>query len=102
MTVCLLLFPSNCKPFLCVCEVEHDLDQIDFIDSCVTEEEEEEVRQAKCMESDSLSSQFMAYIEQRRISHEVLLLFTSVCMCVYYASVKVLLFVSLPSPWASL
>ncbi|XP_072852443.2 DISP complex protein LRCH3 isoform X3 [Pogona vitticeps] len=50
--------------------VEHDLDQIDFIDSCVTEEEEEEVRQAKCMESDSLSSQFMAYIEQRRISHE--------------------------------
>nr|XP_034989766.1 DISP complex protein LRCH3 isoform X4 [Zootoca vivipara] len=50
--------------------VEHDLDQIDFIDSCVTEEEEEEVRQSKCMESDSLSSQFMAYIEQRRISHE--------------------------------
>ncbi|KAJ6655485.1 hypothetical protein lerEdw1_005063 [Lerista edwardsae] len=50
--------------------VEHDLDQIDFIDSCVTEEEEEEVRQPKCMESDSLSSQFMAYIEQRRISHE--------------------------------
>ncbi|KAJ7324653.1 hypothetical protein JRQ81_017673 [Phrynocephalus forsythii] len=50
--------------------VEHDLDQIDFIDSCVTEEGEEEVRQPKCMESDSLSSQFMAYIEQRRISHE--------------------------------
>uniref|UniRef100_A0A8D2IRB1 Leucine rich repeats and calponin homology domain containing 3 n=1 Tax=Varanus komodoensis TaxID=61221 RepID=A0A8D2IRB1_VARKO len=50
--------------------VEHDLDQIDFIDSCVTEEEEEEVRQPKCMEPDSLSSQFMAYIEQRRISHE--------------------------------
>ncbi|XP_054838040.1 DISP complex protein LRCH3 isoform X1 [Eublepharis macularius] len=50
--------------------VEHDLDQIDFIDSCVTEEEEEEVRQQpKCMEPDSLSSQFMAYIE-RRISHE--------------------------------
>ncbi|XP_048362941.1 DISP complex protein LRCH3 [Sphaerodactylus townsendi] len=49
--------------------VEHDLDQIDFIDSCVTEEEEEEARQAKCTEPDSLSSQFMAYIE-RRISHE--------------------------------
>ncbi|XP_077204178.1 DISP complex protein LRCH3 isoform X1 [Paroedura picta] len=49
--------------------VEHDLDQIDFIDSCVTEEEEEEVRQPKKMDPDSLSSQFMAYIE-RRISHE--------------------------------
>ncbi|KAF7236968.1 Leucine-rich repeat and calponin-likey domain-containing protein 3 [Varanus komodoensis] len=54
----------------CTTRVEHDLDQIDFIDSCVTEEEEEEVRQPKCMEPDSLSSQFMAYIEQRRISHE--------------------------------
>ncbi|XP_064021736.1 DISP complex protein LRCH3 isoform X11 [Pogoniulus pusillus] len=50
--------------------VEHDLDQIDYIDSCATEEEEEEVRQAKCMDSDSLSSQFMAYIDQRRISNE--------------------------------
>ncbi|XP_068809902.1 DISP complex protein LRCH3 isoform X10 [Struthio camelus] len=50
--------------------VEHDLDQIDYIDSCATEEEEEEVRQSKCMDSDSLSSQFMAYIEQRRISNE--------------------------------
>ncbi|KAM6443841.1 DISP complex protein LRCH3 isoform 2-T2 [Liasis olivaceus] len=50
--------------------VEQDLDQIDFIDSCVTEEEEEEERQGKCRQSDSLSSQFMAYIEQRRISHE--------------------------------
>ncbi|ETE60832.1 Leucine-rich repeat and calponin-likey domain-containing protein 3, partial [Ophiophagus hannah] len=30
--------------------VEQDLDQIDFIDSCATEEEEEEVRQAKCPE----------------------------------------------------
>ncbi|KAL8188246.1 UNVERIFIED_CONTAM: Leucine-rich repeat and calponin y domain-containing protein 3 [Gekko kuhli] len=49
--------------------VEHDLDQIDFIDSCVTEEEEEEARQPKSMEPESLSSQFMAYIE-RRISHE--------------------------------
>ncbi|XP_026711124.1 leucine-rich repeat and calponin homology domain-containing protein 3 isoform X13 [Athene cunicularia] len=51
--------------------VEHDLDQIDYIDSCATEEEEEEVRQPKCMDSDSLSSQFMAYIDQRRISNEV-------------------------------
>uniref|UniRef100_A0A8B9IX05 Leucine rich repeats and calponin homology domain containing 3 n=1 Tax=Amazona collaria TaxID=241587 RepID=A0A8B9IX05_9PSIT len=50
--------------------VEHDLDQIDYIDSCATEEEEEEVRQPKCMDSESLSSQFMAYIDQRRISNE--------------------------------
>ncbi|XP_019474613.1 DISP complex protein LRCH3 isoform X5 [Meleagris gallopavo] len=50
--------------------VEHDLDQIDYIDSCATEEEEEEVRQPKCVDSDSLSSQFMAYIDQRRISNE--------------------------------
>ncbi|XP_015282235.1 PREDICTED: leucine-rich repeat and calponin homology domain-containing protein 3-like, partial [Gekko japonicus] len=49
--------------------VEHDLDQIDFIDSCVTEEEEEEARPPKSTEPESLSSQFMAYIE-RRISHE--------------------------------
>ncbi|NXR55888.1 LRCH3 protein, partial [Hippolais icterina] len=53
-----------------VCQVEHDLDQIDYIDSCVTEEEEEEVRQPKCLDADSLSSQFMAYIDQRRISNE--------------------------------
>nr|XP_058920363.1 DISP complex protein LRCH3 isoform X3 [Kogia breviceps] len=50
--------------------VEHDLDQIDYIDSCTAEEEEEEVRPPKGLDSDSLSSQFMAYIEQRRISHE--------------------------------
>ncbi|NWT69253.1 LRCH3 protein, partial [Prunella himalayana] len=50
--------------------VEHDLDQIDYIDSCATEEEEEEVRQPKGQDSDSLSSQFMAYIDQRRISNE--------------------------------
>ncbi|XP_073929464.1 DISP complex protein LRCH3 isoform X8 [Castor canadensis] len=49
--------------------VEHDLDQIDYIDSS-TAEEEDEVRQPKGLDSDSLSSQFMAYIEQRRISHE--------------------------------
>ncbi|KAF5924054.1 hypothetical protein HPG69_010486 [Diceros bicornis minor] len=51
--------------------VEHDLDQIDYIDSCTAEEEEDEVRQPKGLDSDSLSSQFMAYIEQRRISHEL-------------------------------
>ncbi|KAL2301217.1 hypothetical protein Nmel_011781, partial [Mimus melanotis] len=50
--------------------VEHDLDQIDYIDSCAAEEEEEEVRQPKCLDTDSLSSQFMAYIDQRRISSE--------------------------------
>ncbi|XP_077923274.1 DISP complex protein LRCH3 isoform X7 [Halichoerus grypus] len=50
--------------------VEHDLDQIDYIDSCTAEEEEDEMRQPKGLEPDSLSSQFMAYIEQRRISHE--------------------------------
>ncbi|NXY55909.1 LRCH3 protein, partial [Callaeas wilsoni] len=50
--------------------VEHDLDQIDYIDSCATEEEEDEVRQPKGLDSDSLSSQFMAYIDQRRISNE--------------------------------
>nr|XP_019579217.1 PREDICTED: leucine-rich repeat and calponin homology domain-containing protein 3 isoform X8 [Rhinolophus sinicus] len=50
--------------------VEHDLDQIDYIDSCTAEEEDDEVRQPKGLDSDSLSSQFMAYIEQRRISHE--------------------------------
>ncbi|XP_053076965.1 DISP complex protein LRCH3 isoform X13 [Acinonyx jubatus] len=50
--------------------VEHDLDQIDYIDSCTAEEEEDEMRQPKGLDSDSLSSQFMAYIEQRRISHE--------------------------------
>ncbi|KAG8524453.1 Leucine-rich repeat and calponin homology domain-containing protein 3 [Galemys pyrenaicus] len=51
--------------------VEHDLDQIDYIDSCTAEEEDDEVRQPKALDSDSLSSQFMAYIEQRRITHEL-------------------------------
>ncbi|XP_023381811.1 leucine-rich repeat and calponin homology domain-containing protein 3 isoform X9 [Pteropus vampyrus] len=50
--------------------VEHDLDQIDYIDSCTAEEEEDEIRQPKGLDSNSLSSQFMAYIEQRRITHE--------------------------------
>ncbi|XP_056421554.1 DISP complex protein LRCH3 isoform X2 [Hyla sarda] len=46
--------------------VEHDLDQIDYIDSYTTEEEDEDVRHSR---GDSLSSQFMAYIEERRVSH---------------------------------
>ncbi|XP_028608051.1 leucine-rich repeat and calponin homology domain-containing protein 3 isoform X1 [Grammomys surdaster] len=50
--------------------VEHDLDQIDYIDSCTTEEEENDVKQPKSLDTNSLSSQFMAYIEQRRISQE--------------------------------
>ncbi|XP_055501411.1 DISP complex protein LRCH3 isoform X3 [Leucoraja erinacea] len=50
--------------------VEHDLEQIDYIDSCATEEEDEEVRMSKRPGSTSLSSQFMAYIEKRRINHE--------------------------------
>ncbi|XP_052596318.1 DISP complex protein LRCH3 isoform X14 [Peromyscus californicus insignis] len=50
--------------------VEHDLDQIDYIDSCTAEEEENDVRQPKGLDTNSLSSQFMAYIEHRRISHE--------------------------------
>ncbi|XP_069753283.1 DISP complex protein LRCH3 isoform X8 [Narcine bancroftii] len=50
--------------------VEHDLEQIDYIDSCATEEEEEEMRLSKRPDSTSLSSQFMAYIEKRRINHE--------------------------------
>ncbi|XP_033895066.3 DISP complex protein LRCH3-like isoform X2 [Acipenser ruthenus] len=47
--------------------VEHDVEQIDFIDSCP--EEDEEARTHRGADRDSLSSQFMAYIE-RRISHE--------------------------------
>ncbi|XP_051873505.1 DISP complex protein LRCH3-like isoform X6 [Pristis pectinata] len=50
--------------------VEHDLEQIDYIDSCPIEEEEEEVRLSKRPDSASLSSQFMAYIEKRRNNYE--------------------------------
>uniref|UniRef100_A0A3P8TSS6 Leucine rich repeats and calponin homology domain containing 3 n=1 Tax=Amphiprion percula TaxID=161767 RepID=A0A3P8TSS6_AMPPE len=47
-----------------------ELEQIDFIDSCVGEEEEEEGRSRGGRgDSSSLSSQFMAYIE-RRITRE--------------------------------
>ncbi|XP_078062954.1 DISP complex protein LRCH3 isoform X6 [Mustelus asterias] len=50
--------------------VEHDLEQIDYIDSCAAEEDEEEIRLLKRPESTSLSSQFIAYIERRRINYE--------------------------------
>uniref|UniRef100_A0A7N8XPV6 Leucine-rich repeats and calponin homology (CH) domain containing 3 n=1 Tax=Mastacembelus armatus TaxID=205130 RepID=A0A7N8XPV6_9TELE len=46
-----------------------ELEQIDFIDSCVGDEEEDEGR-SRGGNSTSLSSQFMAYIE-RRITREV-------------------------------
>ncbi|XP_053533789.1 DISP complex protein LRCH3 isoform X1 [Ictalurus punctatus] len=48
--------------------LEAELDQIDFIDSCTGEEEEEDGR-SQGREPVSLSSQFMAYIE-RRITRE--------------------------------
>ncbi|XP_030620662.1 leucine-rich repeat and calponin homology domain-containing protein 3 [Chanos chanos] len=48
--------------------MESELEQIDFIDSCTGEEEEEDGRGRRA-ESVSLSSQFMAYIE-RRITRE--------------------------------
>ncbi|XP_038672056.1 DISP complex protein LRCH3 isoform X17 [Scyliorhinus canicula] len=50
--------------------VEHYLEQIDYIDSCAAEEEEEEMRLSKRPDSTSLSSQFIAYIERRRVNHE--------------------------------
>uniref|UniRef100_A0A668A1X3 Leucine-rich repeats and calponin homology (CH) domain containing 3 n=1 Tax=Myripristis murdjan TaxID=586833 RepID=A0A668A1X3_9TELE len=50
--------------------VDLELEQIDFIDSCAGEEEEEEARsRGGAADSVSLSSQFMAYIE-RRITRE--------------------------------
>ncbi|XP_036392168.1 DISP complex protein LRCH3 isoform X4 [Megalops cyprinoides] len=48
--------------------LEAELEQIDFIDSCTGEEEEEEAR-GRGPDSVSLSSQFMAYME-RRITRE--------------------------------
>lgn len=60
---------------LSVCRsADVESEQIDFIDSCVGEEEEEEGRSrgrgAGGGDGTSLSSQFMAYIE-RRITREV-------------------------------
>ncbi|XP_042151725.1 DISP complex protein LRCH3 isoform X4 [Oncorhynchus tshawytscha] len=48
----------------CENQVEGELEQIDFIDSCAGEEEEEG-RRGEVAETISLSSQFMAYIERR-------------------------------------
>ncbi|XP_059362947.1 DISP complex protein LRCH3 isoform X2 [Carassius carassius] len=49
--------------------LEAELEQIDFIDSCTGDDEEEDGRSRKGAEPLSLSSQFMAYIE-RRITRE--------------------------------
>ncbi|XP_052438573.1 DISP complex protein LRCH3 isoform X2 [Carassius gibelio] len=49
--------------------LEAELEQIDFIDSCTGDDEEEDGRSRKGAEPVSLSSQFMAYIE-RRITRE--------------------------------
>uniref|UniRef100_UPI003AAAC4C5 DISP complex protein LRCH3 n=1 Tax=Centroberyx gerrardi TaxID=166262 RepID=UPI003AAAC4C5 len=57
-------------PLLANGTLDLELEQIDFIDSCPGEEEEEEARsRGGAAESISLSSQFMAYIE-RRITRE--------------------------------
>lgn len=48
--------------------MESEMEQIDFIDSCTAEDDDEEGRSRR-VESVSLSSQFMAYIE-RRITRE--------------------------------
>lgn len=64
-----------------------ELEQIDFIDSCVGGEEEEEEGRSRVRgggDTSSLSSQFMAYIE-RRITREVQAPptgLTCVCVCV--------------------
>ncbi|XP_056621740.1 DISP complex protein LRCH3 isoform X2 [Triplophysa dalaica] len=49
--------------------LESEIEQIDFIDSCTGEEDEEDGRSRRGTEPVSLSSQFMAYIE-RRITRE--------------------------------
>lgn len=50
--------------------VDSEMEQIDFIDSCTGEEDEEDGRSRRGTDTVSLSSQFMAYIE-RRITREV-------------------------------
>ncbi|XP_052008559.1 DISP complex protein LRCH3-like isoform X2 [Xyrauchen texanus] len=49
--------------------LESEVEQIDFIDNCMGEEDEEGGRSRRTVEQVSLSSQFMAYIE-RRITRE--------------------------------
>ncbi|XP_051953294.1 DISP complex protein LRCH3-like isoform X2 [Xyrauchen texanus] len=49
--------------------LESELEQIDFIDSCTGEEDEEDGQRRRGAEPVTLSSQFMAYIE-RRITRE--------------------------------
>ncbi|KAI7802644.1 putative leucine-rich repeat and calponin homology domain-containing protein 3, partial [Triplophysa rosa] len=49
--------------------LDSEIEQIDFIDSCTGEEDEEDGRSRRGTEPVSLSSQFMAYIE-RRITRE--------------------------------
>lgn len=61
-----LLFSSSLPP---LSPADGELEQIDFIDNCV-EEEEEGKRRSGGADRSSLSSQFMAYIE-RRITREV-------------------------------
>lgn len=50
--------------------METELEQIDFIDSCTGDDDDEDGRSRRGAEPVSLSSQFMAYIE-RRITREV-------------------------------
>src|SRR4029434_6777147 len=72
--LCFYVLAEMC---VCVCvsfTVESEIEQIDFIDSCTGEEEEQEGR-SRMSDAISLSSQFMAYIE-RRITREV-------CVCVW-------------------
>ncbi|XP_034021208.1 DISP complex protein LRCH3 isoform X2 [Thalassophryne amazonica] len=57
-------------PLLANGTMDLELEQIDFIDSCPGEEEEDEPRCRGPADRSSLSSQFMAYIE-RRITREV-------------------------------
>lgn len=60
----------NCNFSSCLSEVEAEIEQIDFIDSCTGDDEGEDGRSRRGAEPVSLSSQFMAYIE-RRITREV-------------------------------
>uniref|UniRef100_A0A8B9R6F6 Calponin-homology (CH) domain-containing protein n=1 Tax=Astyanax mexicanus TaxID=7994 RepID=A0A8B9R6F6_ASTMX len=70
--------------------LETELEQIDFIDSCTGEEDEEDGR-SRGGEPVSLSSQFMAYIE-RRITREVPVL------CINFLFSSFLSYPCLPTP----